>query len=308
MWVKKGLIYSVDKINEYFVSHTHKPTPLVLDGKLRIYFGTRDKNQRTRTTFIDVDLDEPNKILYIHDKPVLGLGKLGTFDDCGANVSCFVKKEDLLYMYYIGWNTSTTVPMRNSIGLAISEDGGNSFTRYANGPILDRNIDEPYFTVAPYVIIENNIWRMWYTSGTGWEMINNRPEIKYHIKYAESKDGIIWIRNNVDCIIPKNEFEAVARPFLLKENNLYKMWYCFRSIKEFRTNKNNSYRIGYAESKNGYDWIRLDEKAGIDNSEDGWDSQMIAYPAIYIHNGKKYMFYNGNNFGASGFGYAILDE
>ena len=34
--------------------------------------------------------------------------------------------------------------------------------------------------------------------------------------------------------------------------------------------------------------------------------QMIAYPNIYVHNNKKYMLYNGNTFGKSGFGYAVI--
>jgi len=45
---------------------------------------------------------------------------------------------------------------------------------------------------------------------------------------------------------------------------------------------------------------------GIDVSDNGWDSKMISYPFIYIHKGMKFMVYNGNGFGKSGFGYAVL--
>ena len=31
---------------------------------------------------------------------------------------------------------------------------------------------------------------MWYVSGTGWEMKEGQPRHRYHIKYAESSDGI----------------------------------------------------------------------------------------------------------------------
>ncbi|MFQ5751293.1 MAG: hypothetical protein ACE5HI_04785, partial [bacterium] len=65
-------------------------------------------------------------------------------------------------------------------------------------------------------------------------------------------------------------------------------------------------RIGYAESENGLDWIRKDEEVGIEVSDEGWDSEMICYPAVISVNGTTYMFYNGNNNGETGFGYAQL--
>lgn len=308
-WIKKGRIYVVAHHSDWAFSHAHKPTVYLVDeNRLRIFFGTRNEEKRTVTTFIDVDPERPEKILYEHDKPVLGLGKLGCFDDAGVNVSCIVKKDDLLYMYYIGWNTSTTVPHRNSIGLAVSKDNGLTFKRLFEGPIMDRTTVEPYFTTAPYVIIEGKIWRMWYTSGTEWRLINGQPEICYHIKYAESTDGIHWIRKNISCIKPKNPEEVTARPCVLLEDGKYKMWYSYRSIENFRTDRAKSYRIGYAESTDGISWERKDEEVGIDISNHGWDSMMIEYPAVYKYRGKKYMLYNGNNFGASGFGYAILSE
>jgi len=307
-WIKKGKINTISQYSQWAFSHMHKPTAYLLDDNhLRIFFGTRDRNNRTRTTFIDVAPQKPEKIIYKHNRPVLELGNLGTFDDAGVNVSCIIEKDNLLFMFYIGWNTSTTVPCRNSIGLAVSEDNGLNFERCYDGPIMDRTIHEPYFTTAPYVIIENGLWRMWYASGTEWKIINNRPEIRYHIKYAESFDGVTWKRDNISCISPIHSNEAIARPCVLKEKNIYKMWYCFRNLDNFRTNKKNSYRIGYAESSNGIDWIRKDKKVGIDVSENGWDSEMIEYPCVYEYKGKKYILYNGNGFGRSGFGYAVLE-
>jgi hypothetical protein len=78
------------------------------------------------------------------------------------------------------------------------------------------------------------------------------------------------------------------------------MWYSLRR-------KNITYRIGYAESKDGIHWERKDNEAGIDVSENGWDSEMICYPAVIKVKGKTYLFYNGNNNGVTGFGYAELE-
>lgn len=98
-WIKKGLIYYPKGENGFDYSHCHKPTPLILNGTtIRVYFGVRDKNNITRTTFIDVDINDPKKILYVHNKPVIDIGKIGTFDDSGANVSSVVRVGNKIYM------------------------------------------------------------------------------------------------------------------------------------------------------------------------------------------------------------------
>src|SRR4051812_20109405 len=148
-WIKKGLIYYPNGQFGFDYSHCHKPTPLLIDANiLRIYFGVRDKNSKTRTAFIEVDSENLTNVKYIHDKPVIDLGKIGAFDDSGANVCSIVRVDNKIYMYYIGWNPSTTVHTRNAIGLAQSNDGGITFERLYNGSVLDRNKEEPFYTGA----------------------------------------------------------------------------------------------------------------------------------------------------------------
>ncbi len=309
MWVKKGLLYAPNGNHGFDKSHCHKPTPLILsDTLVRIYFGVRDSNSITRTTFIDVDFAnlDAAKIVYIHDKPIIDIGKIGAFDDSGSNVSSVVRVNNYVYMYYIGWNPSTTVHTRNSIGVVISKDNGLTFQRIYDGSILDRNKFEPYYTGAVDVIFDDNTYKMWYTSGTSWKIIDNKPEISYHIKYAESLDGIDWVRNNIDCILPIDEYEAVARPCVIKEGDIYKMWYSKRRIDKFRSTIQNGYRGGFAQSIDGKLWKRQDLDFGLDISEYGWDSEAIAYPYVFKIKNKKIMLYNGNGFGRSGLGYAVL--
>lgn len=216
VWHKRGLIYAVTQQSNWAHSHTHKPTPLLLKPQtLRVYFGVRGVDGKSRTTFIDVDANNPSHVLRCSPEPVLDLGPIGAFDDSGANVCSLVRHNGKIYMYYIGWNPSTTVHTRNSIGLAISEDGGETFNRAYYGPVLDRNKEEPYYTGAVEVIKQNGRFRMWYTSGTEWVMINGKPEIKYHIKYAESANGIDWVRTGISCISPASPTEATARPSVL---------------------------------------------------------------------------------------------
>ena len=300
-WIKKGLIFEPKSNFDWMVTHAAVPIADKIEGDLyRIYFATRDSDNRSHTAYIEMDIKNPKNILSISENPILKPGALGTFDDSGAMPSWIVDYESKKYMYYIGWNLGVTVPFRNSIGLAISHDGGSTFNKYSEGPILDRNFSEPHFVASSCVIIENGIWKMWYLSCVKWIMENDNSKHYYHIKYAESKDGINWVRTGVVCIDFKSEGEyAISRPCVIKEDGIYKMWYSYRG---------ESYRIGYAESTNGIHWVRKDEEVGIDVSESGWDSEMMEYPFVFEHKGKKYMLYNGNGYGKTGVGYAILEE
>ena len=309
-WQKKGLIFTSDKQYDWMFSHSQVPIVERIDeSRLRIYFGTRNQRNQTVTTFIDVASDEPKNILYVHDQPVLSTGKLGCFDDSGAMPSWVINHSEKKYLYYIGWNVGVTVPYRNSIGLAASVDGGLTFTRLDDGPIMDRTLLDAYMCSTPCVLIEDNCWRMWYLSGVGWQVHEGQPEPYYHIKYAESSDGIVWKREGRVCIDFESPDEGgIARPTVLKDSDKYRMWYSYRGGSDYRTNKVHTYRIGYAESEDGVEWTRKDNQVGIDISDSGWDSEMICYPYVIHINDKTYMFYNGNGFGRSGFGYAILDK
>lgn len=306
-WVERGFIFSTDNNNDFSYSHAHKPTPLLVDDNtLRIYFGVRAKDGRTRTTFIDVNPDNPLEIIRDDLPLVLDLGKVGAFDDCGANVCSLVDRGDHILMYFIGWNPGTTVHTRNAIGVAISWDRGETFTRLYDGAVVDRNKDEPYYTGAVDVIYNNDKFEMWYTSGVKWEIVNHKPEIIYHIKHAISEDGFNWNRNPGFCIPSSIHGEVTARPGVLIENGLYKMWFSHRNINGFRNKHLSMYRSGYAESKDGISWCRDDSMSGITPGEKGdWDDQAIAYPYVRKIKGKYIMFYNGNGFGKSGFGYML---
>lgn len=305
MWIKKGVIFNTDNNNEWMVSHACVPTAFVLPNKnIRIYFAPRNNKGQSIPTYIDVSGNNPAEVLYLHDKPILSLGKIGTFDDGGIMPCSVVENEGKIYMYYVGWNPSVSVPYRNAVGIAISEDGGKSFERLFDGPIVDRSKYEPYFTASPFAYKDKDCWHMWYASSTGFVNVKNKPEPLYVIKYASSKDGINWLRNNLTCIKPKNKFEANARPTVIKDGNLFKMWFCYRGSFDYRDGK-DSYKIGYAESHDGVNWERQDEKVGIMLSETGWDSLMQTYPCVINIGESKYMFYNGNGFGKTGIGWAV---
>lgn len=281
-------------------SHAAVPIAEHVSGNIfKIYFSTRNLNNQSFTGFLLIDITRPHEILEVAENPVISPGALGEFDDSGAMASWLARYDGMRFLYYIGWNLGITVPFRNSIGLAVSQDG-EEFKRYTSGPIIDRSMREPHFSASCCVLPGRDKWRMWYLSCTGWKMQQGKPQHRYHIKYAESSDGISWKRDGVVAIDHTDESEyAISRPSVIQDGDCLKMWFSHRG---------SSYRIGYAESFDGIHWTRLDKFCQIDVSKSGWDSEMIEYPFVFDHNGRRYMLYNGNGYGATGFGLALLER
>lgn len=266
----------------------------------RVYFSGRDVRNRSFIGYAEIDINHPGSILEMAKEPVLSPGELGCFDDNGVTPSWIVNHHGKKYLYYIGWKPRSTTRMSVVAGLAVSNDGGKNFTRVSRAPILSLTDKEPFsILTAPCVLKENDRWRMWYVSGFEW--VN--PDLpRYNIKFAESLDGVVWEQSSIVCIDSSSSEEtALARPCVLKEAGIYKMWYSYKR-------DTFTYRIGYAESKDGKDWQRMDEEEGIDISKSGWDSEMIEYAFVFNHKGKKYMLYNGNGYGSSGIGLAVEES
>jgi hypothetical protein len=299
-WKKLGRVFSPSGEVEWMQSHASVPIAESLgNGFFKIYFSSRDKLNRSFTGYTVVDIHEPTRIIELSSEPVIAPGGLGEFDDSGAMATWLTQFEGKKYLYYIGWNLGVTVPFRNSIGLAVSVQG-ERFKRYSPGPILDRSVHEPHFCASCCVLPGEDVWRMWYLSCTGWRLRNGKPEHSYHIKYAESHDGKHWQRDGRIAIDYLNDEEyAISRPSVIHDNDRWRMWYSYRG---------QSYRVGYAESVDGRQWKRFDSLAGIDVSATGWDSEMIEYPFVFDHAGQRYMLYNGNGYGKTGFGLAILEQ
>lgn len=193
-WRKRGLVfnYSAKGWNTFGAMY---PTPEKLsDTEVKIYISSRDEQGVGRISYVNCDFSNDEcKVTKVADAPFFDVGKPGTFDDNGCTLSSVVKVSDeIRYLYYSGYELGQKVRYRNFSGLAISHDAGVTFKRYSNAPILDRNDEEFCFRCAPFVVLENGIFRMWYVAGSDWEEFADTKKPRYIIKYLESKDGIHW--------------------------------------------------------------------------------------------------------------------
>lgn len=305
-WLKLGRCFQTDHQRPWMVSHACTPTALYLpeSDRIRVYFAPRNATGQSIPTYLEVAASDPTELLYLHDRPILELGELGTFDDGGIMPCSLVENTDgQLYLYYVGWNPSVSVAYRNAVGLAVSEDGGVTFQRLFPGAVVDRNRTEPFFTASPCAFKEGDLWHLWYASSTGFLEVSGRVEPLYVLKYATSHDGIDWQRYNQTILAPAAPHECTARPSVVKDGDTYKMWYCYRDSYDYRDGE-GAYRIGYAESHDARNWERMDDKAGIAFSSEGWDCSMQTYPNVVDTSSGRYLFYNGNGFGKTGIGVA----
>ena len=306
-WIKQGRIFHLEP-KAGRTTHAQVPTPHVMEDRVRVYYACRSHGMSFPAYF---DLAKDLKtILKVHEEPIMEPGKPGMFDSDGVMPSCIVPHDNELWLYYIGWNEkSKTARYHNVIGLAVSEDGGETFQRMFDGPVMDRTPTEPGVCVMPFVFqTDNGIFHMYYQSGTGWYKITDKYEPVYVIKYAQSHDGIRWERHPDQCIESLYPLQAFSRPWVAKINGFESMWYCVRGSADYRGG-DGSYRIECADALDKINFMRsVDTPKLFIGKEGEFDSDMQAYPSIFELDGKQVMLWNGNGFGQTGIGLAIWED
>lgn len=301
-WRKLGLVYKPDGSLWWAQSHAMIPTPVLVDeDRLRVFITCCDADGLGRVGYVDVDANDPTLVLDVCHEPVLDIGMDGTFDENGVLVCSVVQACGRFFLYYAGFELGHKIRYRLLTGCATANESFGPFSRVWPVPVLERSENELFFRCGPFVLHEAGRFRMWYVAGSRWEKVAGQTKPVYEIRYLESEDGLHWPRQGCTCIaVEKDDEHGFGRPYVIRHEGKYRMFY------SVRRRDVASYRLGYAESYDGLHWERKDEEIGLDVSEDGWDSQMICYSAVIQLKERWYMFYNGNDFGRTGFGAAEL--
>ena len=289
-WRRLGLLRLDTSRATWAATHAALPIVEPLDAtRFAVYLSLRDSESRARIGRCVLAMSEAPALEPLEADPVLDLGSLGAFDDSGVTTSCLVTVSQDRFLYYTGWSRGVTVPFYLAAGLAISENGG-PFERLSPAPLLERNAIDPFLTASPFVRIGHGRWRMWYVSATEW-----RDEIFAQLR---ASDGLTWHREGHVAVDYATEDEhAFARPWVVHDEDRYRMWFAVRGER---------YRIEMAESNDGLTWSRATD-LGLTPGGDAWESEMVEYPCIFDWNGHRYMLYNGNEYGGTGVGLAVLE-
>ena len=302
-WEKKGLIWGPDGSSDWARHSALQPTAILLhDDVIRVFAGLRDDAGVGRVGFIDLDASDPSRVLRVSQKPALDIGRPGTFDENGVVCCAVVRREGRLYLYYAGYALGHKVRFVAYGGLAVSDDDGETFRRVQEVPITDRTDQDLLWRVIHCILHDGGRWRAWYGGGTHYVAYGDKTLPVYDIRYMESADGIEFPRRGSTVLTFDSEDEyRIGRPQVLKDGNLYRMFYAAAT-------RDRGFRLGYAESADGDQWTRKDDEVGIDVTPGSWDSDMISYPNVLRVRDEVYLFYNGNDYGRHGFGYARLLE
>ncbi len=312
-----GKIFDPTKFNlpNDCVQFAQSPQALVFDDFVRIYFSTRSVDKYngkylSHIAFVDMNKNF-RKIIRVSRDTVIGLGKLGCFDEHGIFPMNVVRHGDVIYGYTCGWNRRMSVSVDTAIGLAISHDDGVTFQRIGDGPVLAASLHEPCLVGDGFVKFIKGYFHMWYIFGTGWKQFSSEtaPDRTYKIGHAVSVDGINWVKEEARQIIADRlgTDESQALPTVIEIDDRNHMFFCYRQSFDFRNNKDRGYRIGHAYSDDLINWTRDDDHPLLDVTPGDWDSDMLCYPHVFECDGEVYLLYNGNEFGRYGFGLAVLE-
>lgn len=303
-WIKKGLIYKAENEFSWWKDHTMAPAAIVYDeNTIRIYLGCWDENKISRIGYIDVDINNPKKILKKSSEPVLDIGQDGCFDDNGVFPAHVTRVNDKIYLYYTGFQIVEKINFTNFCGLAISNDGGNTFERVSQIPVMDRSEEGLFTRGGTSVLFEDGIFKTAYSTGSGWVEVAGKKRPTYEVYYQESKDGIEFSKTGKSIVKYDRQTEhGLGRPQIVKLDNTYYIFYTIRTLDFDR------YYMGVAKSEDLQNWERIDDwLSSIKHGEEGeFDSKMVYFPCFIDAGNKKYLFYVGNGYGEEGLGYAEL--
>lgn len=297
-WKKLGLLLTPQPQYPWLATHAASAFGLpVSESKLKVYVSGRDSDNRSRIGCITFEMDpkaNKPKLVEILEEPVIPLGPSDSFYQDGTSYPCMVPHKNHLWMYFTGWRRGSGPPFQNELGLALSKNE-NTFAVHSEKPLFQDQLS----TGSVFVLKENSQWKMWYTSFLKWGKNPQEPKHEYLIKYATSPDGIIWNRDNITCIPFENPTEhSIARPSVLVWKGQYHMWYCMRG---------EHYKIGYAQSKNGFQWKRHDQEVVLEGQSQEWDRKEQSYPHVFFWRNKLWMLYCGNEYGRTGLGIAVSE-
>lgn len=302
LWRKLGQIYAPGTEGRHpkLRSHAANPLPVHLDGDVyRVFFSGRDCKNRSSVGAVDVDVVR-QRVVWEHHQPFFEHGPKGSFYADGVSIGNCYTTNGVRYMLFMGWQAPPDGHWRGDIGrLVVNTD--LTLTLDDSSPFMASNDVDPISLSYPWVLSEDGGYRMWYGSTKTWDAGNG--EMLHVINSAFSTDGHYWHREGLAVPYELGVAQAFSRPTVAKNaQGSCEMWFSYRS------GNGEKYRIGYAFSEDGAKW-ELDLKAaGIGVSSAGWDSEMIEYPFVFDHADQRYMLYNGNGYGKTGFGLAVLSN
>lgn len=307
-WVKKGFICKPEHVSDWWHSHAMAPSAVAIDDNtLRVYVCAWPGEPCGRIGFIDTSAQDPTRVIGMAKKPVLDIGVPGTFDDNGVfPAHAILLPGGIIRLYYTGFqhSTKTTIDHLSFGGLAISTDGGTTFSKVSQAPILDRADEGLHIRAGLSVWQAAKGYHCVYSAGTGFRKVGGKLRPIYEIYYQFSSDGISFEpRGRKIVSLDSSSEHGLGRPQLFQMGGVWYVFYTRRTL-------NMKYHMGCAWSLDLMRWERCDSwLATIPHGPKGnFDSEMVYFPSVVQTRKDTFLFYSGNEFGREGMGYAVLER
>ncbi|WP_200159975.1 glycoside hydrolase family protein [Francisella philomiragia] len=298
-WKKLGQIYHCMAIDKYLLSHASNPLAVHLrDDVYRVFFSGRDSSNKSSVGYVDIDILK-HEVVSCCDEVVFKNGPEDSFYSHGVSIGNMYEVDTKNYIQFMAWQIRNNSHWRGDIGRLSIDANLEKITLDPNCVYIGCDNEDSISLSYSCVLYDDGIYKMWYGSTVDWNSENG--EMIHVIKYATSHNGEQWQKHGLAIPYEIGVAQAFSRPTVVRDSYGYHMWFSYRS------GDGTKYRIGYAHSNDGISWDRKQD-SGIDVSERGWDSEMICYPFVFDHKGKRYMLYNGNDYGKTGFGLAVLEN
>ncbi|MFL1524180.1 hypothetical protein [Pseudomonas sp. O230] len=300
-WEKLGLLYCPGLKGRHpkLLTHAANPLPLHISGNVyRIFYCGRDYENRSSVGAVDIDIVR-REVVEEHYAPFFVHGPSGSFHADGVSIGNCYERLGRTYMTFMGWQSPAQGHWRGDIGRVEIRD--LTIVPESEQLLMGMDHEDPISLAYPWVAPRaQGGFDMWYPSVVSWEVGNG--EMLAVLKHATSTDGEKWSRHGAVVPYALGVAQAFSRPSVIQSDDGLHMWFSYRA------GTGQSYRIGHAVSAVNGQWELALKGLSIDVSDTGWDSEMVEYPFVFRHNDLIYMLYNGNGYGKTGFGLAVLRE
>ena len=208
-------------------------------------------------------------------------GAIANWDQGGVARPSVIKDGSTYAMWFYGWDASGI----ERIGYATSTDGVH-WTKYSGNPVLDVGSSGSWDAGGVYnpsVIKDGGVYKMWYHGYSDMSRIG----------YATSTDGINWTKHPNNPVLDLGpdgtwDYHGVGAPTVIKDGNLYKMWYIGYD--------GWWWRIGYATSPDGINWTKHPNNPVIrEGAEGSWEEGHVWMPSVIKDGNTYHMLYTGTD-------------
>jgi hypothetical protein len=288
VFIKVGQVLLNNQPQKYnsFFNHRHAPSIFLFENHIRLYFSSDFSEEEFEgISYIDLNRNNFSEIKNISSGPVIIAGKFGEFDDFGSVTISIANYKNKLIAFYTGFSKCESVPFNSAIGYAISNNLGESFQKYAPGPVISYSLDEPFLISSPRICQLENILYLFYISGRKWNASDTKIEPVYKIRSGLSYNSIEWQKRNED-LIGSLDCESQDSLDIIFFNNKYYMFFSFRDISN---SLKDSYKLGYAVSDDLITWQRNQHQFEFDNFLSDPLIPNHSFPHIFVLDNNVYL-------------------